>query len=168
MAGIRADDVHASFAADHLTVFADPFYACADFHRSCSQNSGFIKARQYRNESHIPTRAIFLRNAFFRIQRFEMELGLVQPSHHLRLYKRGAAELAQNPLFYRSKSDPSAFFDCRLNPGFNLRPKCGEIAHGSGSAGGFPSQTTHFSLIAADNKVELQLAVETLAKLTKY
>ena len=76
MAWVGANDVHASFTANDFTVFADPFYACADFHRSCSQNSSFIKARQYRNESHIPTRAISQRNAFFPMEPLEMERNL--------------------------------------------------------------------------------------------
>ena len=80
MAGVGANDVHASFTANDFTVFADPFYARADFHRSYSQNSSFIKARQYRNESHIPTRAISQRNAFFPMERLEMERNLPTPN----------------------------------------------------------------------------------------
>ena len=80
MAWVGANDVHASFTANDFTVFADPFYARADFHRSYSQNSSFIKARQYRNESHIPTRANSQRNAFFPMERLEMERNLPTPN----------------------------------------------------------------------------------------
>lgn len=98
MAGVGANDVHASFTANHLTVFADPFNACADFHRSCSQNSGFIKARQYRNESHLPTRAIFLRNAFFRMEQFEMGRQLASSNHQSALCLSGVVHLGPETL----------------------------------------------------------------------
>ena len=121
MAWVGANDVHAAFTANHFTVFADPFYACADFHRSCSQNSSFIKARQYRNESHIPTRAIFLRNAFFRMERFEMERQLLSTSRPNRLiYITGAAHFGPKPLF------PAANPIHRLSRFVALNPVCAQ------------------------------------------
>lgn len=98
MAWVCANDVHATFTANHLAVFADPFNACADFHRSCSQNFGFIKARQYRNESHTPTRAIFIRNAFFRMERFDWSVGWLPPTNNWLGEKAPAPSLSPEPL----------------------------------------------------------------------
>jgi hypothetical protein len=127
MAWVGANDVHATFTANDLTVFADPFNACADFHRSCSQNSGFIKARQYRNESHIPTRAIFLGNTFFVSGTVRNGSQLALPQHQSALIYTRWWQFEPRTNVSHSKSDASAFCDRCLNPGLGASAIVGDL-----------------------------------------